>query len=86
MLAVNKYSSIESNNKLIKKFIELITRKLFKSWKLKSKKLSKSLKSKNKKLAKFKKLSKRKNLFNFDIKKIKPSFLIFNARMAFNCL
>ena len=52
----------------------------------KSLKLSKSENLKGKKLAKSKKPSKSGNLPNFDAKKASPSFLISEARSAFNCL
>ena len=78
MLANNKIGSIESDDKLIEKY-----------WKLsKIRKLSKDQKFfKSQKLAKSKKkLSKSGNSSNINIKKAKPSFLIFKAKKTFNYL
>ena len=52
----------------------------------KLKKLSKPKKSKSKKLVKSKKLSKSRNSPNFDAKKARPSFSIFDARTIFKYL
>ena len=82
MLITNKIDSIEGDNKLIKKFIKPKNKKLFKSKKSKSEKLFKS-----QSLAKLrKKLSKNRNLPNFNIKKTRPSFLISNTKTTFNHL
>ena len=72
MFTANEIGGIESSNKLIEKYEKLSkTRKLSKS-----QKLAKSRK----------KLSKSRNSANFNTKKNGPSFLIPNARMAFNHL
>ena len=68
---INKLSGIKSNNKLIKKFVEPKTKKLFKSQKLAKLK---------------KKLLKSGNLPNFKAKKNRSSFLIFKAKSICNCL
>ena len=89
MLIANEVSGIKGGNESIKKCKKLSKiRKL-----LESLKLSKSGNLKGKKSSKFrksaksrKKLSTSKNLSNFDTKKNKLSFLIPNARTAFNCL
>ena len=89
MFATNEIGGVESNDELIKKYKKLLKTenllenlKLSKPKDLKSKKLSKSWK-----LAKLgKKLSKNRNSPNFNTKKNELSFLILNARMAFNCL
>ena len=77
MLIASEVDYIENSNKLIENFVKLKTRKLFK--------LKNLFKPQN--LAKFgKKLSKNRNLSNFDIKKIELSFLTSNAKTTFNCL
>ena len=77
MIAADEFDSVESINKLIEK-----SGKFSKSENLKSEKLSKS-----QKLAKSgKKLSKSRNLPNFNIKKNGPSFLNHKARVTFNRL
>ena len=65
------------NNKIIKFNIDDNDEKL-------AKKLKKLFKSK--KLTKFKKLSKSENLSKFNIKKIRPIFLILDTKIAFNYL
>ena len=72
MLAANKIGGVEGGDKSIKKCGKLS----------KIRKLSKSQKSAKSK----KKLSKSRNLFNFDVKENGPSFLILEARMAINHL
>ena len=99
MLITNKFGSVEDNNELIKKFVELKTQKLSKSKKLlknrklsKLKKLLKSWKlfnlgkSKSEKLAWSKKLSKSRNLPKFTNKKAEPDFLNSNTKTTFNGL
>ena len=78
MLAIDKIDSIEDDDESIEKYRKFSkTRKLAKSRKL----------SKSQKLAKSKKkLSKSRNLPNFDGKKNEPSFLTPNAKTAFNHL
>ena len=72
VFAANKVGSIKGDNKLIKKYRKL----------LKTRKLSKS-----QKLAKLKKkLSKSRNLPNFDTKENGSSFSIPNAKTTFNHL
>ena len=58
MLIINEVGCIESDNKLIEKFIKIKTEKLFKSEKLKITKLFKSRKLKSKKLFKSQNLAK----------------------------
>ena len=71
-LAANKFDDVKGDNELIEKY-----RKLLKTGKL----------SKSQKLAKSeKKMSKSRNLPNFDAKKNRPSFLIPDIKTAFNCL
>ena len=78
MLANNKIGGIKNSDKLIKTSRKLLkTRKLLKGQKLfKFQKLAKSEK----------KLSKNGNLSKFNAKKNKPSFITFEARIAFNYL
>ena len=84
MVATNKVSSIEGSNESIEKYGKLSkTRKLFKSWKLS--KIGKLLKSR-KSAKSGKKSSKSENLYNFDAKENRPSFLTPNAKIAFNHL
>ena len=72
VLTANEIGGIEGGNELIEKY-----RKLSKTRKL----------SKSQKLAKLgKKLSKSGNLPNFDAEENGLSFLIFDAKTAFNCL
>ena len=72
VLAANEVGSVKRSDTLIEKYRKLLkTRKLSKSWKL-----AKS----------GKKLLKSGNLPNFDTNKNKPSFLAFDAKMAFNYL
>ena len=68
----NKVSGNKGGNESIEKYRKLS----------KIRKLSKSQKS----AKSGKKLSKSRNLSNFSAKKNEPSFLILNARIAFNCL
>ena len=67
----NKIKFGNDNIKYAKKLEKSKSLKMFKSWNL--------AKSK-------KKLSKNKNLLNFDIMEAKPKFLTLNAKIAFNCL
>ena len=71
IFTANEIGSIKSGDKSIEKYEKLKTEKLSKN-----QKLSKSRNLKGKKLSKFQKLA----------KKNKPSFLILNARTAFNHL
>ena len=68
---INEIGNIKDNNKLMKKFIKPKTRKLFKS-----QNLAKSRK----------KLSKNRNLPNFNAIKTRLSFLSFNIKTVFKCL
>ena len=96
VLAANEINSIEGGDESIEKYGKLsIIKKSSKSQKSsKTRKLSKSQKlSKTGKLSKFQKLVKSrkellksKNLPNFNAKENKPSFLILDARTAFNHL
>ena len=72
ILAINEVDGVEGSDESIEKYEKLS----------KSQKLSKSRKSAKSR----KKLSKSGNLPNFDAKKNGPSFLIPNAKMAFNHL
>ena len=89
IFTANKIAGIENGNKLIRKCEKLSkirkllkNLKLFKSKNLKAKKLLKS-----QKLAKSeRKLLKSENLFYFNIKKNRLSFLNSNAKITFNCL
>ena len=72
MPAANEASNVKDDDELIEKYRKLS----------KTRKLSKSQKS----AKSGKKLSKSRNLPNFDVKKNGPSFLTLNIRIAFNRL
>ena len=81
VLATNDDDVVKGGSELIKKSVELKTRRLSKS-----KKLSKSRNLKGEKSTKARKSSKSKNSPNFNAKKNGPSFLTLKARASFNCL